>query len=295
MQAQPTRKLRSVASAPRDIYQDVTDRITAALETGTVPWHKPWSADAGQPRSLDDRSYNGINAILLGLSPYADPRWGTFKTVQRHGGHVRKGERGSLVVFWKQLQVKDPDAPNGKRSIPMLRHFIVFNADQCDGLELPAIERHNDIPGIDGADAVYAGYRGRPPLRHGGGQAFYSSALDYVQMPDRETFESAESYYLTQWHELIHSTGHDRRLARADLAGMAKFGDACYSREELCAEIGSAMIAAHTGVVAPDIDQSAAYVGGWLRALRNDKKLVVSAAARAQHAADHVLGVEAGR
>lgn len=274
----------------RDINQEVTDRITAALEAGTVPWRKPWSSETGAPRSLDGRYYNGINMILLGLSEYADPRWGTFKTVQRHGGKVRKGERGSLVVFWKQLTVADETAPSGKRTIPMLRHFIVFNAEQTDGLNLEPIVPVHDVPGIAGADVVYQGYAQSPRLQHGGGRAYYQPATDLVQMPERGTFETAEGYYLTLWHELTHSTGHQSRLARKDLADMERFGDASYSREELCAEIGSAMIAARTGVVAPDIDQSAAYIGSWLRALRNDKKLIVSAAARAQHAADHILG-----
>lgn len=274
----------------RDPYQEVTDRITAALEAGTVPWRRPWSADHGQPRSLDGRTYSGINSILLGFSPFADPRWGTFQTVKRHGGTVRKGEKGTFVVFFKALEIKDESAPKGKRTIPMLKYFHVFNAAQCDGLELPALERRSDIPGIAGADTVLQGYKGRPRVSHGGPQAFYSPMLDYVQMPDRETFVSADAYYLTLWHELAHSTGHERRLARADLAGMAKFGDACYSREELCAEMSSAMIAARTGVVAPNIDQSASYIAGWLRALKSDKKMVVSAAARAQRAADHILG-----
>jgi antirestriction protein ArdC len=254
-----------------------------------VPWRKPWAVDAGMPRSLDGRTYTGINSMLLGMSPYGDPRWGTFQTVKRHGGTVRKGEKGWLVVFFKQLRVTDKDTGKPK-SIPMLRHFVVFNVAQCEGLELPALERRTDHPGIDGADSVLSGYRGRPRLRHGGDRACYSPFFDQVEMPDRETFESLESYYLTLWHELTHSTGHEKRLARADLEGMARFGDACYSREELCAEIGSAMIAARTGVVAPNIDQSAAYIANWLTALRNDKKLIVSAASRAQRSTDLILG-----
>ena len=109
-------------------------------------------------------------------------------------------------------------------------------------------------------------------------------------MPERDAFESATAYYLTLWHELTHSTGHESRLARSDLADFERFGDASYSREELCAEIGSSMIAARAGVVEPDIEQSAAYIAGWLRALRDDRKLIVSAASRAQKAADWILG-----
>jgi antirestriction protein ArdC len=274
----------------RDPYQEVTDRITAALERGAVPWHRPWSASVGQPRSIDDRPYNGLNALLLGLSEFGDPRWGTFKTVKAHGGKVRKGEHGTFVVFFKPLEIKDADAPEGKRTVPLLRYFYVFNAEQCDGLELePLAAPMSDGEPIEAAESVLAGYANAPTVSNGGDRACYSRQADHVQMPMRERFESAESYYLTLWHELAHSSGHESRLARQDLAEFERFGDASYSREELVAEIGSAMIAARVGVVQPDIEQSAAYVAGWLRALRNDKRLVVSAASRAQKAADWIL------
>jgi antirestriction protein ArdC len=275
-------------------YQEVTDRITAALERGTVPWHRPWSISQGRPMSIDGRPYNGINALLLGLSEYADNRWGTFKTVQAHGGRVRKGERGTFVVFFKPLEVKDESAPNGKRTVPMLRHFYVFNVEQCDGLNIePLAAATHDVEPVAGADTVLAGYSNAPTVAHGGDRASYSRTADHVQMPIRERFETAGSYYLTLWHELTHSTGHGTRLARSDLAEFERFGDASYSREELVAEIGSAMIAARVGVVAPDIEQSAAYVAGWLRALRDDRRLIVSAASRAQKAGDWILGEQA--
>jgi antirestriction protein ArdC len=244
--------------------------------------------------SIDGRPYTGINALLLGLSEYGDHRWGTFRTVQAHGGRVRKGERGTFVVFFKPLEVKDESAPKGKRTVPMLRHFYVFNVEQCDGLNIePLAAITHDVEPIAGADGVLSGYGNAPSVGHGGDRACYSRAADHVQMPVRERFESAASYYLTLWHELTHSTGHESRLARADLAEFERFGDACYSREELVAEIGSAMIAARVGIVAPDIEQSAAYVAGWLRALRDDRRLIVTAASRAQKAADWILGERA--
>ena len=283
----------SAAKSTRDPYQEVTDRISAALEQGTVPWHRPWSASVGQPRSVDGRTYHGINALLLGLSEFGDPRWGTFKAMQAHGGKVRKGEHGTFVVFFKPLEIKDQDAPNGKRTVPMLRYFYVFNAEQCDGLELEPLSTDSQpIDPIDAAEAVFTGYADGPSLAHGGDRACYSKTADHVQMPLRDRFESAEAYYLTLWHELTHSTGHESRLARNELAEFERFGDANYSREELVAEMGSAMIAARVAVVQPNIDQSAAYIGGWLRALKNDKRLVVSAASRAQHAANLILGAE---
>jgi antirestriction protein ArdC len=278
-------------STIRDIYQEVTDRIVSALERGTVPWRRPWNAEAGQPRNaFDNRPYNGVNALLLGLSEYGDPRWATFKAIKAHGGHVRKGERSALVVFFKPLEVEDPDAPNGKRTVPLLRYFRVFNVEQTEGLDLPPLGETRDVPGIDAADSVLAGYRDAPTVTHGGSRACYSRVEDHVRMPAHDTFESSEAYYLTLWHELAHSTGHEARLARRDLADFERFGDASYSREELCAEIASSMVAARVGVVEPDIEQSAAYVAGWLRALRDDRRMIVSAASRAQKAADWILG-----
>jgi antirestriction protein ArdC len=178
-------------------------------------------------------------------------------------------------------------ASNARFSAP----YNVFNVTQADGLDMPTLDRERrHIPTIDAADAVLAGYPAAPTVTHGGDRASYSRVEDRVRMPEREAFESATAYYLTLWHELTHSTGHESRLARSDLADFERFGDASYSREELCAEIGSSMIAARVGVVEPDIEQSAAYVAGWLRALRSDRKLIVSAASRAQKAADWILG-----
>jgi antirestriction protein ArdC len=278
-------------TADRDPYQEVTDRICAALAAGTVPWRRPWNIELGQPRSIDGRPYNGVNALLLGLSEFGDPRWGTFRAIKEHGGRVRRGERGAFVVFYKPLKVHDDDAPDGVRTVPFLRHFHVFNVEQADGLDLPPLNSGpREVPPIEAPDAVLAGYPNAPRVSHGGDRASYSRAIDHVSMPQREAFESSASYYLTLWHELTHSTGHESRLARSDLAEFERFGDASYSREELCAEIGSSMIAARVGVIEPDTGQSAAYIAGWLKALRGDRKLIVSAASRAQKAADWILG-----
>jgi antirestriction protein ArdC len=281
-------------STSRDIYQEVTDRIVSALENGTVPWHRPWNPAAGMPRNaFDNRAYTGMNTLLLGMSEYTDPRWGTFKAISAHGGKVRKGQASTLVIFFKQIRIKDTDPGTGAdqvKKIPMLKHFNVFNVEQAEGLDLPELpQTNNDLEPLQAAEAIMASYPEPPAFQTGGAQAYYDPARDLVNMPPIETFESAEAYALTQWHEAVHSTGHSSRLDREDLTDSKKFGDHSYSREELTAEIGSAMIAARTGIVPPDIDQSAAYIASWLRVLRGDKKLIVSAAARAQKAADWIL------
>lgn len=276
-----------------DVYQEVTDRIVAALEEGTIPWHKPW-AEAGAQRNLKSgKEYRGVNQLLLGLSDYGSPYWLTFRQAKDLGGSVRKGERSSLVVFWKMLKRADQDTGDEKL-IPMLRHYRVFNVSQCDGLEVPQDERETrTVSPIAACQSIVAGYRNGPTVEHGGSRACYSPARDAVMLPNQSAFESDESYYSTAFHELVHSTGHESRLKREGLElETLRFGSPTYSREELIAELGAAMLAGRAGIVPATIDQSAAYVAGWLGRLRDDRKLIVSAAGRAQRAADRVLGIE---
>lgn len=267
-----------------DTYQEVTDRIVSALEAGEVPWRRPWRSEVGQPRSIDGRAYRGINALLLGMSEYGDPRWGTFAGIKRHGGKVRKGERSTLVVLWKPLRVKDKESGE-PRQILMLKYFRVFNIEQCDGLALDALPEF--VPDMT-AEEVYTNYPAPPSLSHGASGAWYMPAPDHVDMPRREAFESPRAYYTTLFHELTHSTGHTSRLNRPEIMERNGFGSEPYSREELVAEIGAGMLAAAVGIE-PDYPQSAAYLKSWLTALKSDRKLIVSAAARAQKAADHIL------
>lgn len=287
----------------RDIYQVVTDRIVAALEEGTVPWRQPWSAPADAHRNpVSGTTYRGINPFLLELTAmgagYSDPRWVTFKQAQSLGGSVRRGERSTLVVFWKQLRVGEKDetgAEGSSRVIPMLRHFNVFNVAQCDGLELEPIAQPVDFEPIAAAAALVDGMPNRPSIGHGGASAFYMPAMDCVQLPAPELFEQRERYYATAFHELVHSTGHASRLNRPEVAdrGAHAFGSVEYSREELVAELGAAMLCGVAGIVPPVVDQAAAYIASWLRALKDDRKLLVSAAGRAQKAADYIRGLEA--
>ena len=291
------------STTSKDPYQIVTDAIIAKLEEGVVPWHKPWNAGVGFPRNIDGQFYRGINILLLGTQDYADPRWGTFKAIQAKNGKVRKGEKGTLVVFWKQLESKtEVDAKGNPKKFWMLRYYYVFNVLQADFekplpiIETDALNYHEDEDWQDAADAITAPYfeaEGAPSLHHGHTAASYSPSQDVVNMPDAERFESLDAYYWTLYHELTHSTGHEKRLNRSDLTSTeAKFGTDPYAREELVAEIGAAMLGTFAGL--PDrTPQSAAYIAAWLTRLRDDKKLVVSAAARAQKAVECIMGTDA--
>lgn len=291
-------KKTSVHTVTSDIAQQVTDMIVERLQAGTVPWHQSWNAEragGSLPRSLSTgKAYRGVNVFLLELvaqaQGYTSNWWGTYNQITERGGQVRKGEKGTLVVFWKRLVIEEDGE---KKVIPLLKSFKVFNSDQADGVKLPEgpapVAEFEAVAACDQAVKAYYAAEDAPGLRHGSTGAFYSPSADYVSMPERVTFDSPEEYYGVLFHETVHSTGHASRLARKDLLEMHRFGDENYSREELTAEMGSAMLSAFTGVAAATIDNSAAYIANWLKALQDDPKLVVVAAGKAHAAAEYIL------
>lgn len=292
----------SAPTSKTDAYEAVTAQIIELLESGNVaPWHRPWTtADggSGMPRSLSTgKTYRGSNVFVLHMTAaargYSSPWWSTYNQIAERGGQVRKGEKSTMVVFWKRLLVTDKTDPTQKRMIFMLKTYRVFNAEQCDNLvtpELPAAPPPAErIAACEEALAEY--YAGdAPKLEFGGNTACYSPALDTVHMPERETFRSPESFYGTWFHETVHSTGHPSRLARKDLLNFHSFGDPSYSREELVAEMGAAFLAGMTGIATDTLPQSAAYLSSWISVLKGDAKLLVHAAAQAQKAAELILG-----
>ena len=280
---------------PTDVYQEVTDRIVAALESGTVPWRKPWTSGTSEHHNPVSKTvYRGINPFLLDLTAqaagYGDPRWITFNQARAKGGCVRKGEKGTLVIFWKMLRKQD-DETGELRTIPLLRHYRVFNIAQVDGIEWPKLERRTFNP-VECAEQIIREMQHAPVIQHGGPSAYYHPVLDTVQLPVREAFEDESAYYHTAFHELAHSTGHKTRLNRVEVTrARVAFGDGDYALEELVAELGAAMVAGRAGIE-PRTNQNAAYIASWLKALRNDHKMIVTAAGRAQRAADYICDTE---
>ena len=275
----------------RSVYDIITDRIIEKLETGTVPWQKPWNAEAGQPRNIRGTVYRGVNVFLLGCQGYESPYWLTFRQARELGGSVRRGERGSPVVFWKWNERAHESADGEARTLrsPILRYYTVFNAAQCEGIPVPKLEQpHRVHEPIGECEAIVAGYPSAPTIRHGGGAAFYVPAFDAVTLPVPEAFESGEAYYATLFHELGHSTGHRSRLARDGVVNVARFASHAYSCEELVAEMTAAFLSARCGIERT-LDNSAAYIAGWLRVLRRDARMVVVAGAQAQKAAEWIL------
>ena len=283
--------------ALKDVYQSVTNQIIAALETGTPPWVCPWQAGSGDlaPANLSSgRPYRGINVLLLNLralsSGYSANRWMTFQQARGLGACVRKGEEGTPVVFFKMLERDSamPLAANdqpGRNVIPLLRTFTVFNAAQIDGLPEALLPVPRAIAGWKGCEVAEMVLKSSgADIRHGGSRAFYSPSRDVIQMPERGAFATADEYYRVALHELTHWSGHPSRCSRT-LSSRAHIE--AYAFEELVAEMGSAFLTNYCGL--PGQLQHASYIDNWLQALRNDKRLIFTAASLAQKAADYLL------
>ena len=268
-------------------YERITERIVTLLEQGTVPWHKPWKVNTGLPRNLiSKKPYRGINVFLLMAMSYESPHWLTFRQAIQLGGNVKKGEKACPIVFWKRMETEDKESGEPKKA-PLLRLYHVFNAAQCEGLK--------DAPGeiqmpVTKPAEIVAKMPQPPVVKHGMAKAFYSPREDCVGMPEPERFESEASYFATLFHELIHATGHEKRLKRASIAERNGYGSDPYCKEELIAELGSAFLCGYANIIDRTIDNSAAYLEGWLKQFQNDRTLIVYAAAQAQKAADFILG-----
>lgn len=279
-----------------DIYQMITDRIIEQLENGVIPWRKPWTGAGPAYNRVSGKCYSLANQILL---PERG-EWATFKQWQEAGGHVRKGEKSSVCIFWKMYEKKNKDSSDDEKPeyLPVLRYYNVFHISQVDGVEARKEDgQPHRIEGIEllhdsGADAIITDYVNRTGITMTeklGSRAFYSPTTDSVTVPEKAQFENQNEWYSTVFHELTHSTGHPDRLNRLEKG--AKFGSAAYSKEELTAEIGAAALMNVCELEQPQtFENTAAYIDSWLTVLRNDKKAIISAASRAEKAMNFILG-----
>ena len=288
----------------QDIYERVTAAIVADLEVGVRTWQKPWNAEhaAGRitrPLRHNGVPYQGINVIMLWSAAmaggFAAPIWMTFKQAKEMGAHVRKGAKGSLVVYADRIRKTELDLSTGEeqeRDIPFMKGYTVFNVEQIEGLPGPfyaaAEKRLDPVQRIAHAEGFFGSLGA--DIRHGGNQAYYTMAEDRVQMPPFETFRDAESYYATLAHECTHWTRHPSRLERD--FGRKRWGDEGYAMEELVAELGSAFLSADLDLTPEPREDHAAYIGSWLKVLKNDKRAIFTAASHAQRAADFLTGMQ---
>ncbi|WP_433947028.1 ArdC family protein [Paenibacillus sp. SN-8-1] len=267
------------------IYEMVTNRMIQLLEKGIVPWRRPWRVGAAV-NWKSQKPYRGINTMLLEPGEYA-----TFKQISEAGGTVKKGEKGQFVVFWTWLD-KEDESSGKPVKIPFLRYYNVFDINkQCEGLQSKRNDQIYEHDPIEEAEKICANYIDAPRVMFASGRAFYRPSTDSISVPPLCDYTKPEEYYSTLFHEHVHSTGHVKRLNRQGIAEIAAFGDESYSKEELVAEIGAAMLCGVAGIDNTTLENSAAYVGSWLRKLKDDKRLIIQAAGQAQKAADYILGI----
>lgn len=274
------------------VYEIVTERIITLLNEGVCPWRRPWNLMPVAPQNFaSGRRYNGINMFLLSVIGFEVPYFLTYKQTAERGGNVKKGSKGLPVIYWSTFDSEERTEEGKAKQIPFLRYYVVFNAGQIEGVPFPKVESRTGeaFKALEAAEAVVAGWKDGPRVFHGFRRACYIPTADLIQMPSPGSFDSPAHYYATLFHEFGHATGAEKRLDRPMTGSYCR---ADYSREELVAEMTAAFLCAHCGIDNSTIDQQAAYLAGWLKALKSDPKMVVSAAAQAQKAANLILGIQ---
>ena len=280
-----------------DIYQTVTNRILTALEQGVIPWRKPFQTSFSPiPVNYSTgKAYRGINVFLLNITGwqlgYPHNTWLTFNQAKKLGGYVRKGAQSETIVFWKPAEIATDDEKGEEkpRTVFIARSYSVFNIEQCEGLDLES--QPLPAPELGSADQIFANYPHHRPELLTGNKAAYYPQLDRIRIPQLENFTSPSSYYTTLFHELVHSSGHNTRLNREGIANAKRSDKIQYAQEELVAEMGASFLRAFTGIETPELTtNTTAYIQSWLKALSDDKKMIVKAASQAQQAVDYILG-----
>ena len=270
-----------------DLYQHITDRIIKELEQGNIPWHKPWHCTPGAISRATGKPYSVLNQLML-------PQPGeyvTFKQAIEEGHPVRKGEKASMVFFFKFIECKGEETDE-KKQIPLLKYYSVFHISQCEGMKPRFPSFHSDLQPDKRAEQILKNYIARSGVTlktEYGNKACYTPATDTITVPEISQYSEIAEYYSTAYHEAVHSTGHSSRLNR--IVDTAQFGSESYSKEELTAELGASYLVNAAGLeTESSFQNSAGYIQGWLFALKNDKRFIVSAAGQAEKAVQMILG-----
>ena len=279
-----------------DLYEVVTQKIIDRLEAGVVPWQIPWRTKNGMPRNMiSNRPYTGINFWMLLCLPFTSPFYLTFEQARALNGNIRKGEKATMVVFWKILESEDK---NGEiKKTPFLRYYNVFNLTQTEGIDpkkIPDTEAFDhDFNSIAAADRIIYEWKDCPKIEWNSDHAYYSPSLYTVYMPSQRSFFHDEQVYSVLYHEHTHCTGHQSRLGRHEKIKVYQFDNLIYSQEELVAEMGAAYLCGITGIEQQTIENNAAYIKSWIRTFKDDPKVLVLAAAQAQNAVNYILNQKA--
>ncbi|KKE78650.1 DUF1738 domain-containing protein [Bacilli bacterium] len=266
----------------KKVYEMVTNQIIEKLEQGTIPWERPF-INGLAVNYVTQKPYRGINAWLLDGGEYA-----TFKQIKDNGGKVKKGAKSEIVVFWKLIDVEDEETGE-EAKVPLLRYYRVFKiGEQTEGIEPKRQSENYEHDPIEEAENIIKGYTNAPDYTYKSGAAYYQPAKDVVNVPPKEDFKEIEAFYSTFFHEIVHSTGHKKRLNRPGIGEFNGFGTEKYSKEELVAELGASMLCAIVGIENAVLDRSASYIESWLKVLKDDKTMIISASQQAQKAVDYI-------
>lgn len=278
-----------------DVYEIITQKIIELLETGIIPWKIPWQTPNGLPRNLiSKRPYNGINFWLLLSRKDSIPFYLTFEQIKTLGGIVRKGEKSTMIVFWKLLKSKT--IKEDEKMIPLLRYYHVFNISQTEGIDEKMIPKtdafDHDFEPVEEAESLINKWGDCPEIWKDCDSAYYDPRTDLVCIPNPRTFFNDHQYYSTLFHELVHSTGHKKRIDRHSKMKEHKFGSQDYSQEELVAEMGAAFLCGITNIGKETIENNVAYIKGWIRTFKNDSRILIMAATQAQKAVNYIRQIK---
>lgn len=278
----------------KNIYQMITDRFIEELEKGCIPWFRPWNGCRSRAfNRISKKPYSLLNQMML----KHQGEYMTYKQASDLGGHVRKGEKSEIVVFWqiKPIEELQEDGTKTVKQIPILRFYNVFHISQIEGIEPLEVTEFTELEPIAEAERIKDEYKIRENIdirELVTNEAFYSPSRDIIEVPCKEQYTDISEFYSTLFHEMVHSTGHRSRLDRLDTSINSRFGSETYSKEELVAEIGSATILNILGIeTAKTFRNSTAYLQSWLRVLRNDNKFIISASSKAEKAVNYILNI----
>src|SRR5260221_1004905 len=275
------------------VYETVTEKIIKQLESGVAPWRKPWTCQT-PANLLTQKEYRGLNVFTLASQGFPSRFWLTFNQATKLGGRIRRGQKSSPVIFWNIGDERETTAQDGTKETSrpfLLRYYSVFNLSQAEGIDIPASlvqETRTNNP-IETCEQIVANMP-NPPAFEQSDKGWYSPSNDMIGMPARGLFHSSEEYYATEFHELAHSTGHEKRLHRENFDNPVSFGSESYSKEELIAEMTAAMLCGIVGIEQKTLENSAAYLKTWIARLKSDSRLLASPASQAQKRPDFIQG-----
>lgn len=283
------------------VMKVLADRIVNKLQQGVVPWRQPW-ADQGKPgvNPITWTHYRGYNWFATLMAGFSNRYWLTFNQIKNLGGYINKGASPTYIYFFKMLEKKDENDEVISK-IPILRYYKIWNLKQVTLPEsaFPKTIMHDgeeqatkldEAERIQRCDEIYESWEDKPTVVHNDQRAYYSPHTDIINMPEWETFVSPEEYYSTLFHEMIHATGHANRLSRPSMTRLSQFGTQKYAKEELVAEMGAARLCYHGNIDTATIDNSAAYIQGWLETIKKDPSIIYQAAQEAEKAYNHIIG-----